>query len=119
MKIRTDPRTGMKYADYMLGGKRHRVSLGTKNNEIAIVKAGKLADNKKMRDTGRIAFEAFLQRYRDYLKATHRPKSIAKFEIALKRFLSFRRVQFLDEITPALLDECAIFYKSKLLSDCL
>lgn len=116
MKIRTDPRTGIKFADYMLGGKRHRVSLGTKNNEIAIIKAGKIADNKTARDTGRVPFEAFLERYRDYLKATHRPKSIDKFEIALKRFLAFKQVRFLDEITPALLDECAIFYKSKLKS---
>ena len=114
MKIRTDPRTGIKFADYMVGGKRHRVSLGTKNNEIAIIKAGKLADNKDARDTGKTPLQAFLDRYREYLKATHRPSSIKKFEIALKKFLAFKQPKYINEITPALLDECAIFYKSQI-----
>lgn len=114
MKIRTDPRTGIKFADYMVGGKRHRVSLGTKNNEIAIIKAGKIADNKDARDSGRTPLQAFLDRYREYLKATHRPASIKKFEIGLRKFLAFKQPKYIDEITPALLDECAIFYKSKI-----
>lgn len=112
MKIRTDPRTGMKYADYMLGGKRHRVSLGTKNNEIAIIKAGKLADNKTARDTGKMPLEAFLDRYRAYLNATKKPNTIYRFEHALKLLLESNKIVFLDEVTPSLLDQFAIDLKS-------
>ena len=59
MKIRTDPRTGMKYADYMLGGKRRRVSLGTKNNEIAIIKAGKIISDADSKNTASPLFAVF------------------------------------------------------------
>lgn len=114
MKIRTDARTGMKFIDYRVGGKRKRVSLGTKNNQIALVKAAQIADNKSGKDSGKVPFEAFLERYRAYLKATHRPTSILKFEHGLKKLLSFRKIKYLDEITPSLLDECAVTLKSQL-----
>lgn len=116
MKIRTDPRTGMKFADYRVGGKRHRVSLGTKNDKIAIIKAGKVADNKDARDTGNVPFEAFLERYRTYLAATHRPSSIKKFEHGLKKLLSFKKIKYLNEITPSILDECAVTFKTNIQS---
>lgn len=114
MKIRTDTRTGIKFIDYRIGGKRKRVSLGTKNNQIALIKAAQIADNKDGRDTGKVPFEAFLERYRAYLKATHRPSSILKFEHGLKKFLAFRKVKYLNEITPALLDECAVSLKANI-----
>lgn len=116
MKIRTDARTGIKFIDYRVGGKRKRVSLGTKNNQIALIKAAKFADNKNAKDTGRVPFEAFLERYRTYLSATHRPASIKKFEHGLKKFQSFKQVKYLDEVTPALLDECAVTLKTNLKS---
>ena len=116
MKIRTDPRTGMKFIDYRVGGKRKRVSLGTKNNQVALIKAAQIADNKKGRDSGQVPFEAFLERYRTYLAATHRPASIKKFEHGLKKFQSFKKVKYLDEITPSLLDECAVTLKTDLKS---
>ncbi len=114
MKIRTDTRTGIKFIDYRIGGKRRRVSLGTKNNQIALIKAAQIADNKDGRDTGKVPFEAFLERYRAYLAATHRPSSIKKFEHGLKKFLAFRKVKYLNEITPALLDECAVSLKASI-----
>lgn len=114
MKIRTDPRTGIKFADYMVGGKRHRVSLGTKNNEIAIIKAGKIADNKSMRDTGKVPLEAFLQRYRDFLKATRKPDTGRHFEIGLKKILQIKPIKYIDDLTPAILDECAIALKAQI-----
>lgn len=114
MNIRTDPRTGIKFADYMVGGRRHRVSLGTRNKEIALIKAGKIADNKDARDSGKVPLQMFLDRYREYLHATHRPASIKKFELGLRKFLAFKQPKYLSDITPALLDECAIFYKSKI-----
>ena len=116
MKIRTDTRTGIKFIDYRIGGKRKRVSLGTKNNQIALIKAAQIADNKDGRDSGKVPFEAFLERYRAYLAATHRPASISKFEHGLKKFLSFRTVKYLNEITPALLDECAVTLKAQIKS---
>lgn len=116
MKIRTDTRTGIKFIDYRVGGKRKRVSLGTKNNQIALIKAAQIADNKDGRDSGKLPFEAFLERYRAYLAATHRPASIKKFEHGLKKFLSFRKVKYLNEITPALLDECAVTLKAQIKS---
>jgi integrase len=116
MKIRTDARTGMKFIDYRVGGKRKRVSLGTKNNQIALVKAAQIADNKSGKVSGKVPFEAFLERYRAYLKATHRPTSILKFEHGLKKLLSFKKIKYLDEITPSLLDECAVTFKSDLKS---
>ena len=63
MKIRTDTRTGIKFIDYRVGGKRKRVSLGTKNNQIALIKAAQIADNKDGRDSGKVPFEAFLERF--------------------------------------------------------
>lgn len=112
MKIRTDPRTGIKFADYMVGGKRHRVSLGTKNNEIAIIKAGKIADNKSMRDSSNVSFEGFLARYRYYIKATKSKQTCKIFETALKKLLNFSTIKKLDELTPTLLDDLLISLKN-------
>lgn len=114
MRIYSDPRTGMKYADYMLCGRRRRVSLGTKNKEIAIIKAGKLADNKAARDSGKIPFEAFLDRYREYLKATRKPRTCYHFELGLKKLLALKNIRFLQDITPALLDDVAVSLKSQI-----
>lgn len=116
MKIRTDPRTGMKYADYMCGGKRVRVSLKTKNEKVAIIKAAKLADDKDTMRTGRITLEAFLAKYRAFLQATRKPDTAKHFELGLKKFLSIKSVKYLDEITPAALDEVAITLKAKIRS---
>lgn len=113
MRIYTD-KYGTKYADMVVGGKRRRVSLKTKDNKVAILRAGKLADDRMALNGGKVLFEAFLNRYRTYLSATHRPTSIVKFEHGLKKLLSFRPIKYLDEVTPALLDECAVYYKNEL-----
>lgn len=113
MKIRTDTRTGIKFIDYRVGGKRKRVSLGTKNNQIALIKAAKFADNKTMRDTGEITLEAFLAKYRDYLKATKSKQTCKIFETALRKLLAFRPIHKLNEITPTLLDDLLISLKNK------
>ena len=116
MRIFSDPRTGIKYADLVVGGKRRRVSLKTKDNKVAILRASKLADDKQAENSNRVLFATFLTRYREYLAATHRKSSIEKFEHGLKKFLSFKQVQYLDEVTPSLLDECAVALKTKLKS---
>ena len=115
MKIRTKS-NGIKFIDYIVGGKRKRVSLGTKNEKIAIQKAAKYADDKSMLSSGRVPFEAFLERYRAFLRATRKPGTLDKFEHGLKKLQQFKFITYLDEVTPALLDECAIFHKSKLKS---
>lgn len=113
MRIFTD-KYGTKYADLVVGGKRRRISLKTKDGKVAILRAGKLADDRQATNDGKVLFEAFLARYRDFLKATRKPRTIDKFEHGLKKFQQFRIVKYLDEVTPALLDECAVWYKSNL-----
>lgn len=113
MRIFTD-KYGTKYADLVVGGKRRRISLKTKDGKVAILRAGKLADDRQATNEGKVLFDAFLARYRDFLKATRKPRTIDKFEHGLKKFQQFRLVKYLDEVTPALLDECAVWYKSNL-----
>lgn len=112
MKIYTDKRTGVKYADYMVGKKRMRVSLHTKNEKIALIKAAQLADNKDTLKSGKIPLEAFLVRFRAFQKATRKPTTIRFFETALREFLEQNKVKYLQEITPALLDNFAISLKT-------
>lgn len=113
MKIRTDKRTGIKFADYVVGGKRKRISLHTKNNEVAILKAAKIADDKDSKVSGRLSFEAFLVRYKEFLNATRKKGTIAYFDVALKNLLAYKNIKYLDEITPNLLDSLAVHLKAK------
>jgi len=112
MKIITDKRTGMKYADYTVGGKRRRVSLHTKNNEVAIIKAAKIADDKETLKTGKVPLEAFLIKYREFLEATRKPNTTKYFELGLKNLQAFKHIKYLDEITPSLLDSFAVNLKA-------
>lgn len=114
MRIRTDKRTGIKFADYMVGGKRKRVSLHTKNNEVAIIKAAKIADDKDSLKSGKMPFEAFLARFMEYLQATRRKGTIGHFRRAFKMLQNYKPVKYLQDITPAFLDELAIHEKAKI-----
>ena len=113
MKIITDKRTGMKYADYTVGGKRRRVSLHTKNNQVAIIKAAKLADDKDALKSGKVPFETFLQKYNEFQKATRKGTTIRHFNTALKQFLAYKKIKHLQDITPVMLDEFAIKLKAE------
>lgn len=112
MRIYTDTRTGIKYADLVVGGKRRRVSLKTKDNKVAILRAAKLTSDKQAERDGKITLEAFLTRYRTFLKAARSKKTADAFENALRKLLAFRPVKYLQDITPALLDELAITLKA-------
>lgn len=114
MRIFSDPRTGIKYADLVVGGKRRRVSLKTKDNKVAILRASKLADDKQAEREGKISLANFLIKYRSFLQATRKPDTAYHFELGLKKLLNHTPIKYLDEITPALLDELAITLKSKL-----
>ncbi len=116
MKIITDKRTGMKYADYTVGGKRRRVSLHTKNNQVAIMKAAKLADDKDALKSGKVPFEAFFIRFMEYLQATRKKGTITHYMHAFDMLKKFRPIKYLDDITPSLLDEIAIHEKAKIKS---
>lgn len=117
MNIRTDQRTGIKYADFTIGGKRRRVSLRTKDKKVAILRAAKMADDTQAERAGKITLEAFLTKYRAFMQATRKKGTIEHFERALRKFLAFNPVKFLDEITPAVLDAWAIAEKSKIKKD--
>lgn len=115
MHIYTDKRTGIKYISYTdPSGKRVRRSLRTANKSVATLKAAKIIDNKKVRDSEKIPLDAFLVRYRAFLKASRKPGTIQYFELGLKKLLAFRHIDYLSDITPALLDEFAIAQKNQL-----
>lgn len=115
MSIYKDNRTGIYYAHYIdPSGKRVRKSLQTRNRAVAAIKEKDFLTKKDTQDSIDTPLAVFLDRYREYLKATHKPSSIKKFEHGLKKLLSFRPIKHLKEITPALLDECAVYFKNKL-----
>lgn len=115
MHIYTDKRTGIKYISYTdPSGKRVRRSLRTANKSVATLKAADIIDNKKVRDSEKLPLDAFLVRYRAFLKASRKPGTIQYFELGLKKLLAFRHIDYLSDITPALLDEFAIAQKNQL-----
>ena len=116
MALYKDKRTGIWYVSYMdIAGCRVRKSLETKNRNVAAIKEGEFLTRRKSADTIRVPLEAFLVRYRAYLAATRKPDTARHFEIGLKKLLTFKPgIEFLDEITPAVLDDCAITLKSKI-----
>lgn len=118
MHIYTDKRTGIKYVSYTdLSGRRIRRSLGTRNKSVATVKISEVIDKQKAADSAKVPLVSFLERYRAFLSATRKPDTAAHFELGLKKLLSFKpNIEFLNEITPALLDECAITLKAKIKS---
>ena len=115
MHIYTDKRTGIKYISYTdPSGKRVRRSLRTANKSVATLKAAEIIDNKKVRDSEKLPLDAFLVRYRAFLQASRKPGTIQYFELGLKKLLAFRHIDYLSDITPALLDEFAITQKNQL-----
>ncbi len=117
MFIYTDPRTKIKYISYTdPTGRRVRRSLGTTSGAVATIKAGTIIDKKKAADVPKVPLVVFLERYRNFLRATRKPSTAKKFELGLKKLLAFKHIDFLNDITPSLLDECAISLKSKIKS---
>lgn len=116
MFIYTDPRTKIKYISYTdPSGRRVRRSLGTTSGAVATIKAAKVLDRKKILNNTSIPLEIFLTRYRAFLSATRKPDTARHFEVGLKKLLDFKPdIRYLDEITPGVLDDCAITLKAKI-----
>ena len=113
MRIFTD-KYGTKYADLVIGGKRRRISLKTKDGKVAILRAGKLADDRQATNDGKVLLSAFLQRLDTYTQATRKGNTQYRYQLAWREFLNWRNFKYLDQITPAVLDEYAVFCKSQL-----
>lgn len=115
MRIYTD-KYGTKYADLVICGKRRRISLKTKDGKVAILRAGKLADDRTALNDDKATLDAFLTKYRAFLQATRKPDTAYHFELGLKKLLAHKSIKYLNEITPALLDDLAITLKAKIKS---
>lgn len=113
MRIFTD-KYGTKYADLVIGGKRRRISLKTKDGKVAILRAGKLADDRTATNDGKVLLSAFLQRLDTYTQATRKGNTQYRYQLAWREFLNWRNFKYLDQITPAVLDEYAVYCKSQL-----
>lgn len=71
MRIFTD-KYGTKYADLVVGGKRRRVSLKTRDGKVAILRASQLADDRQARNEGKTLLPVFLTRLELHTKATRK-----------------------------------------------
>lgn len=115
MSVYKDKRTGIYYISYIdPSGKRVRKSLETRNRTVAAMKESDVLTKRKAKDSPNIPLESFLARYREFLKATRKPDTARHFEIALRKLLNFKKIVFLNEITPAVLDDLAITLKAKI-----
>ena len=113
MRIFTD-KHGTKYADFLLCGKRRRISLKTKNGKVAILRASKLADDRQALNDGKTLLAAFLNRLETYNQATRKGNTQYRYKLAWREFLKWRSFKFLDQITPAILDEYAVYCRAQL-----
>ena len=116
MSIYKDPRTGIYYANFVdASGKRVRKSLETRNRAVAAMKEGEFLTKRKVQDSPKVPLEVFLARYRSFLAATRKPDTARHFELGLKKLLDFKPdIKYLDDITPGVLDDCAITLKAKI-----
>ena len=114
MHIYTDKRTGIKYLSYTdPSGRRVRRSMGTRNKAVATIKAANVLDKKKVHDDLNTSCDVFFGKYRNFLSASRSKKTAQAFENALRKLQEYKTVHFLSDITPALLDELAVYLKSK------
>ena len=118
MSIYKDPRTGIYYANFVdASGKRVRKSLETRNRAVAAMKEGEFLTKRKAQDSPKVPLEVFLARYRAFLKETRKPPTIRIFERALRELLEYKKIELLDQITPAFLDGFALAQKAKIKKD--
>lgn len=103
----------MKYADYILQGKRRRKSLHTKNNQVAIMRAANLDTDKTLQKTPKMLFTVFLEKYRAHIAANLAPNSISSFEYAAEKLQAIRPIRFVQDISPSVLEQLKLTLKSQ------
>lgn len=113
MNIYTDHRTGMKYADYILNGKRKRESLHTKNHDVAIIKAGKIITDESVRDTPKALFAPFWEKYLRRVKTELREATYKNIQSMKKNLDEFGAPKYLAEITSDYANDFKIWLVEK------
>lgn len=112
MNIYTDKRTGIKYADYVLNGKRIRKSLKTKNKAVALLKAAQLAEDNGKQNQPDILWKDFLSKYEAFIQANRSKNTVDIFKNAKNKLTSWRTFTYLKELTPQVLDELKTHLKN-------
>lgn len=101
-------RNGVWYANYFdEHGKRCRPSLYTKDKRIAEIKFAELRQKTKtIKDISyapNLTFDDFLLKFESFIKAEKAPSTQARFRIAIRYLREVKRIDFLSDITPELL----------------
>ncbi len=101
-------RSGVWYANYFdEHGKRCRPSLYTKDKRIAEIKFAELRQKTKtIKDISyapNLTFDDFLLKFESFIKAEKAPSTQARFRIAIRYLREVKRIDFLSDITPELL----------------
>lgn len=103
---------GTYYADYFINGKRVRKSLRTKQKNIAILKAGMLAQNPRGKGNyPNCPFIDLAERYKREVLALRKPGTLARFLSAFRRLEQFGLPKQISEVTPEFLQQFQIFLK--------
>lgn len=104
---------GTFYADYFINGKRVRKSLRTKQKNIAILKAGMLAQNPIGKgDHPNCPFIDLVERYKREVLVLRKPGTMARFMSAFRRLEQFGLPKQISEVTPDFLQQFQIYLKS-------
>ena len=101
-------RNGVWYANYFdEHGKRCRPSLYTKDKRIAEIKFAEIRQKTKtIKDISyapNLTFDDFLLKFESFIKAEKAPSTQARFRIAIRYLREVKRIDFLSDITPELL----------------
>ena len=101
-------RNGVWYANYFdEHGKRCRPSLYTKDKRIAEIKFAELRQKtrtiKDISYAPNLTFDDFLLKFESFIKAEKAPSTQARFRIAIRYLREVKRIDFLSDITPELL----------------
>ena len=113
MALYKDKRTGMWYVSYTdPAGRRVRKSLETKNRNVAAIKEGEFLTRRKVANSPDMPLDAFLAKYRAYMKATRSSQTCKIFETAWRKLENFHPVSKLIDLTPALFDDLLVSLKN-------
>lgn len=113
MSLYKDKRTGIYYANFVdPSGKRVRKSLQTRNRAVAAMKEKDELTKKDTQDSTNTPLEAFLAKYRAFIKATRSKQTCKIFETAWKKFEQYKHPHNLSDLSPTGLDDLLIQLKN-------